>query len=794
MVLGSSHCHHFVMGRRNSHNSNNTVHKGTVISVDPITRSFSVQLNGKKGIVVRNCVWAAGLFSGLLGMKTTFIPTPGTSVLVVPGPPAFVVGCIPTDAHDPIAGDSRTLTGSGKKRSETSTGRALKTALRGSVAPGATPGSDMLEGELEIGNSLGVSMALLTTIARMTAGGRAKIEACLLNDMVRIVSDVFKHHTAFGDIEIYNDGRLNCRVNGTSYEHEAWGLLKPKDKKVANSDSIVDLTSVDRMIDTGRWRYSEFIGFLGDMVHQFVSEPTAVIGKFAADAARAGKSRFQMMNDGTMLMQSVTEIVIERVSRIPVPIEKKRWDDPTGSKKADMDKLKTDYLKIWEYGKDPKDIAKTCYQLREYARWLSGMHSYARFLQMEDDWNVPSETASPASSWTNAEDDVEKVNPNMDRELHTYSCFRIMRDGSQILLDGYGNAYVASFNGVQLSSAKHMEIYSAGDLSIAAGRNLYLKARRNIEIAAIVGGLKIKARTWLQGLCEWGSVWLKSDADATSPQTPVEGDPEPVIMEAEMLLETTKGKTRISSEKQLLLEIKRGGADNDMVLQTQPGASVRVIAGKDISISGKGGLFADMSQHIVLGGISMTADLVSKTFVVPGAMKVSGAGLHVERIVTNNITAVGNIRGPENKRGKDQHQNHISTIGDNEEGPDTSSDAVEVPENEPVDPLEAGVTWDFFDSSEYVDSDREMFETLSEQRARTDSDISSDYGTWTMNQSALRSAKRTGSKAPFPGKAALRWIHTGGQDLHKPTNTLYSAQVTAPTGFTQKTISYKFLK
>lgn len=774
------------------------VYSGTVVGVDPITRALTVSVQGSKGAPLNNCVWASGVISGLLGMKTTFIPSVGTQVLVIPGTTNFIVGCIPSDNPDFLAGKSKTITGASKTRINSQTAKKANESINGVVQKGPTAANDLMEGELEIGNLLGVSMSLLTTIARMSAGGRARIEACLLNDMVRIVSDVFRHHTAFGDIEIYNDGRLNYRVNGTSYEHEAWGRMKKNDPKITAKNNVVDFSTVDRVLDTGRWRYSEFIGFLGDMIHQMVTEPTEVLGTYAASAARAGKGRFQIQSDGTLLMQSVTEIAIERVCRIPVPIEQKRWDDPKGNLKAEADKLNKEYLRIWAFGKEPKDIAKTCYQLREYARWLSGLQSYARFLQLNKDWKVPTEAESDSPEWTNKEEDRETANPSQKRHIDTYSCMRIMRDGSHVHLDGYGNAYVSSYNGVQISSTKHIDIYAAGDLSLGAGQNVYIKARRNMELAAVVGGLKMKARTWLHALCEWGTLWLKSDAidpadgDPPSPVNPDE-DPEPIVMDRALILETTSGKAILRGETGVLVENIRGGKDKEVVIQSAPGADVRVISGKDLLVKARSRTAFETAAEFTVTASQFLGDIKAGLVNFIGVLKASRAGVQGFSFKGNYLTGINGISGPERPGGEDGHENHIGVVSEDDkveldgEMPDDLA-------NEKVDALTGGESWDFESQDEYVWGNRELFETLSEQRARLDADMTDSYGTFSGSDSGLRPAKRTGKKAPFPGTSSVRWQHNGGQDLNKPIGTSYGSLPSSPTQFTQSSSIFRFLK
>jgi hypothetical protein len=88
---------------------------------------------------------------------------------------------------------------------------------------------DLLPGEEEISNNIGVALRLLTNFAQLDSGGLAKIECHLLNDMVRIVDAYFAHHHCGGDTLIWNNGRNNEESHFTSYPHEAAGKQKEEE-------------------------------------------------------------------------------------------------------------------------------------------------------------------------------------------------------------------------------------------------------------------------------------------------------------------------------------------------------------------------------------------------------------------------------------------------------------------------------------------------------------------------------------------------------------------------------------
>ena len=76
---------------------------------------------------------------------------------------------------------------------------AFVVRVRTKVIAGYTPGRDVLPGEKEYSNNMGVWLRLLINMAQLSAGELAKVEVGLMNDMVRIVDNYFAHHNVGGD-------------------------------------------------------------------------------------------------------------------------------------------------------------------------------------------------------------------------------------------------------------------------------------------------------------------------------------------------------------------------------------------------------------------------------------------------------------------------------------------------------------------------------------------------------------------------------------------------------------------
>jgi hypothetical protein len=779
---------------------------------------YTVEVDGIGTNIV--CVWAAGIFSPILGIRTKYYPALDTKVgiLATGLNSGWIIATAPSEKYDKAAGGALTMVG---VQLDDEKLEPFEQELDG-MGLSVTNPNDLLEGEFAISNNFGVAIQFLTTLIKMQASERAKIEASLMDDMVRIVSETFKHYSSFGDFQIYNDGRLNVRFDGSSYEFESFG-------KENNTDTLVNVDNKQVEFEktyneTGRWRFSEYIGFLGDFIHTFVTEPNETLAAIAAEAIRPGKARMQMHSDGTILMQSVADIAIERVCRVVSPTEIKRQDDPEGNKKNEFDKLNKEYLKIWSYGKDMSKAHYASYQLRQYARWLSCFHSFARFHQLDKDWSIPKETEFE-HSWTNQEKDVEQANAGQDTLYDVYATFRIMRDGSILVMDGFNSAISMVRGNIQMSAVRHIEIDAAGDIRINAGQNLYIKARRNIEISAIAGGLTLKARAWWKALCEWGTVWIKSDAvdpAKESPPSPEDQDPEPEVHGAAIFLDAAKGQTLIQSERRATVSVIGNPDDNEALTDTTASVvlqsknqDVRAISARHALLKSEGRsqgkIIFDSANAIIADAFSFLMNIklifdINKKFTFR-----SDNILNVEEIRSKRAHAQQTISGPENL-GVDHvndriphhgHGHHILKFnasstpvkfangGEVEPLTDyTSGDVTEVNPHEDAGDPANGPDWAYtaedktFNNQGYAEQPKEdeKFQPMAQQRlAESGADNlidKSSYDLWTWEtDNKLKAGKRTDtSSLPFPGAAAQEKKFTSGQPLHQPLNEDYSAQ------------------
>jgi len=228
------------------------------------------------------------------------------------------------------------------------------------------------------------------------------------------------------------------------------------------------------------------------------------LGRIASDQIRAGKSRVHIASDGAVLVQSVADIVLEKVVRIPVPVRIRPEGDPQGNKTDDQ--IRTlDPLKTWKPS-NSSNLFEMVFQLREYARWLNNQAAFSRFRLQDREFKVPTEAETPAPKMLSGEVDREQANLNAPLNWQiAYSTIRIYRDGSIQMVDAYGNSWTSTKTGVMISSTTDILLQAAGSVNIVAGQSINLVARKDVGISAVTGGLWLRAQTGLQALVQSGN-------------------------------------------------------------------------------------------------------------------------------------------------------------------------------------------------------------------------------------------------------------------------------------------------
>lgn len=771
---------------------------GTVESSDPSSQLYTVVV--ESGEIVENVVYALPFFCGLLGIKVSMRLTVGSRVLLAYGNPAYIFASIPADFPDKTSWLSRTMTGTGVPGAQAN---AHAASGDDKVIPPHNAPEDLYDGELEIGTLTGGFIRLLMFMSSIGGSERAKIEFHLLRDLVRVVSQNYEHFSSSGDFKIFEDGRANMELNGTTYEHERWGAVTRNSPRATLPGTGMPVEPVDPQ-DTGRWRYTFLLGFLGDLFNGWFSDPCTAAGKMAEEALRSGKARFHVGQDGTILVQSCAEVAVERVTRILVPIRLKHEEDPEGVLRKEMDELDREFLAQWDSGGE-KSEHHTLYKVREYVRYLNQYQSLARIHQLaakKQEWKVPSEDATPAPKIGAGEEDREAANSGLVYWKECYSTRRIMRDGSILDYDAYGQCICTGPSGIHISSTRHIYQYASGDYIVKAGGSVFLSAKHHVEVAAHRGSLILKARTGWRALCERGTLFLKSDYDPDNAYSPESGDPEAEIIEEQGIrIQATRSQSRWISYLKARFVVTK----SEEALELSSVADINVFAGRDLVAAAR----RDFTLSAVRALKTVCSEWLVKSargMLIDGVAHLARGTIKFNNVLVRTLKAVSSIAGPE-RLGSVKfpsptpfrpHTNHIGVYEHEGEFEIATTDVAR-PEFPDADPK---VLWRLLPESAYrwtgtsahgksdVDA---LFEPLAQQHLRLDNP--DGYMSWSGMADALLAGPETASGTAWPAKNP-KWLshNPTGPPLNQPTNRAASSfKASIQSALTSTGINFKVL-
>lgn len=536
---------------------------GSVVGYSHRSNTLTVKIGNAAPV---KAVWCAGMFSGLMGIRCNWVPELGTNVkLLIPdsGDIALAIGSTPLGVKTTNQYGSLSSRACGAENYSDTQTNTLAEPTGGVESHGDDSISDdLVPGEAEFKTLYGNAVQVLLGLCRMRGSELSVVETHVLDDLVRIISKNYEHISSFGNYSIKNDGgKLSVVWEGSSLDHEAQNLLKERTEPSAeqtgkNNIPLESMTHED-LSDVARWRFSHYVGHLGNFIHTFVSDPPRALASLAGDSTpsseqmRSGRFNFHVNDDGSVLCQSVSDIVLERVVSIPVPIKRRTDEDPEGNKLfEDQFKsfIQTNPLQNWE-PEDSTNLHYTAYKLRDYSRWFSNFYSLANFLRRDSDYYVPSQAASPQPDRDCLSAEKKSVNSGYSDSVHTayinrYATIRIFKDGSIVLLNDSGSSVVLAGDNVQVSARGSLNLEAFNNINLIAGNSINALAKHNIDMTAVNGGMLFRAKNWFQSIVERGTMLFESrtDHDEDSDEVRQEG-------EIGILLKTSNSNIELSSNR-----------------------------------------------------------------------------------------------------------------------------------------------------------------------------------------------------------------------------------------------------
>ena len=383
------------------------------------------------------------------------------------------------------------------------------------MANGGRP-IDLLPGDISWINELGIGMAIRKLVATMFASDHCKMELFLLDDLMRIVAGQFQHFSAIGEQQIYNsNGNVTLEMSGSSHQCEVTGYDKYDTEFVKDIEwdreharqADKQLDQADQML---KRRYQLYLGHLGGLFNFFVSKPEVTSGKantYKATSKDEGLAHIGVGEDGTIMLRSAGDIVIQRNDHIPVPKKlKEPWDPSGDGYKAESQKA--------PYTWGDTDVRSHPTQSRDAIAWYVKM-MYQPLIDNSDlsgkkDFHLINESTQPipANKYDELIGHLSDYNDELNKSKRSEIVLR--KDGGITMRDNAG-AEISLINGrVIISAPEGIEIRSGQTALVTAVKDVIVKGRDNVDITATKQDVRIKAESNMQVMAK--GILLESSA------------------------------------------------------------------------------------------------------------------------------------------------------------------------------------------------------------------------------------------------------------------------------------------
>ncbi len=480
---------------------------GVIIRATPGSYDYLVRTSDKPAIVCR-CLEEQ--LDKVFGTRAMSVLTEQTPVIVyvesVDSRYGFIVGVVPTvfygkptaDSPAPFGFSLNPESGASFWSEEAYSEPQLDSKNVSRVIANAGRPADVLPGDWGKINDFGAMLALLGPMAILKATDLAKIEAYVLDDMIRVVSGQFQHFTSMGEYHIYNDGgRTTTEFAGSPHQLEVMGI----DEYSTAEDGIYTVVEPEDRTDaydqsdyipgepgqTLKRRVQMFFGDLGDIWQLFLANPQAGTETYDREALHQGLMHAHLDGSGRLSVQSAAGVSLQRSDRIAIPKKVKEPWDPEGDQPENEDEDPAPKLPFAYSEEHP--FARNL-QLNDANGWLLG-RAYRRFDVLTADWYTPEEEDLKVPD--NEYDPLNAATENFDRYDGRKSGLFVEEDGSVVIRDAWGSEiYMRGGNIVMSSPGDIMKQPGGSDVTMA-GKDVVLKAKNSVDVSATENDVRIKA-------------------------------------------------------------------------------------------------------------------------------------------------------------------------------------------------------------------------------------------------------------------------------------------------------------
>lgn len=459
--------------------------------------------------------------------------------------------------------------------------------------------NDLMPGDISWINELGIGLAVRKLMTTIFASEKCKLELFLLDDLVRMSSGQFQHLSALGEQHIYNtNGKVTMELTGSSHQCEVSGFDKFGTAFASLTDFDMEnarqcelkLAKDDQVL---KRRFQMYLGHLGGIFNFFVAKPEVTSGTpntYSAPSNDQGLAHVGVDANGTIMLRSAGDIILQRNDHIPVPKKLKEPWDPSGDGYKEESKKEP-----FKWGDD--DPRARPAQTRDAVSWcVRSMYQPLidnSDLQGKKDFHLPNENQleTPDNTYDELMGHLSDyaATPNKDKRSEIV----LRKDGGITLREAKG-AEISLINGrIIISAPGGVEIRSGQTALITGAEDVVIKAKDSVDITATKRDVRLKAENNLQMRAKGVLVEATGETETQNFDSKGEG-----IQSTGIILKAAKSRIFIWGNKVHLASVK------SIIMEAMDTAGEVIMVCKD--------LIAAASNKVTLACGETSALLLSK--------------------------------------------------------------------------------------------------------------------------------------------------------------------------------------
>lgn len=400
----------------------------------------------------------------------------------------------------------------------------------GIIDASANRPSDILTvGEAGWQSETGIRLYLDSFMAQLAVDEACGIFAYYHDQLLRVCGVNLDEFSSQHRRQLYDDAGELFHVTGhVIYPWEQYGAFFPGMETLRSLSPVATQTttphyaSMEPVFDDQQpfYRCRQFGGYLGQGSRREVNLPptTRLLNRLSSDSKPVGVFSEQIGLHGGCAWRSARGFTIAKRPAIPVAVQKKIPEDPTGDRAATYkasgqfgEGREHEIVGQFQSSDSSRPSLQTAAGVLDYMAHLFAWDGTHPFHYHEADWNIPSEQDTTIET-NQASIDFERLqtkfylNPPDPIQLvvdHRYgrtdyypnsSFLTLLPDGGIIIGDGFGSSITMTGGHIFLDGPGDIWVKAGRNTNVFSGQDTVLRARNSMDLSTTESDIRL--RSW----------------------------------------------------------------------------------------------------------------------------------------------------------------------------------------------------------------------------------------------------------------------------------------------------------